>query len=572
MKFIMHRTSTVLYKTALYISIVMLLGCASPQQKEMLLFDARYQKDIDSRPVPMPAEYETGRIWDRTYNLLARQIYRAVYIPGWGAAFAETLTLKKPRASENVNAWDEVPDSSWFTNRIGKGNMSVEDLKRGPRTNSGPDMSGPWVVIKGKISGIAPGFVIKDARGDIYFIKFNSPGYEGLTSGAEIISTLILHAAGYNVPENHVMNVPLSMFSIGEKATTKGKYGVKKRMSKEDFDSVIKRTNTDREDKVRVIASKGLPGKPLGGFFFEGIRQDDPNDRIRHEHRRELRGYRLFSAWLNNTDVHVHNTLDMYQGRDGEGFVRHYMIDFGTSLGSAGGLPKNPAIGYEYLVDYGAIGKNFISLGMNEPYWVSNKHSGHRSVGFFESENFDPLKWKNSYPTRAFELMDDRDAFWATKIIMSFTDELLGAIVSEARYPEQGAAEHVLKTLIERRDKIGRKWFGRMTPVDNVQVRGDKLVFTDIAVDSGLAEINGRKYFYTAWQEDRAGRKKIINERSESKDRSVRIVPVSGDMDNPFMTVHIDIEDNGDRVARGVDVYLYCSDQRSCRVTGLDRK
>jgi len=110
-----------------------------------------------------------------------------------------------------------VPDSSWFTNRIGKGNLSVEDLKRGPRTNSGPDMSGPWVVIKGKISGIAPGFVINDARGDIYFVKFNSPGYRGLTSGAEIISTLILHAAGYNVPENHVMNVPLSIFSVDEK-------------------------------------------------------------------------------------------------------------------------------------------------------------------------------------------------------------------------------------------------------------------------------------------------------------------------------------------------------------------
>jgi hypothetical protein len=130
---------------------------------------------------------------------------------------------------------------------------------------------------------------------------------------------------------------------------------------------------------------------------------------------------------------------------------------------------------------------------------------------------------------------------------------------------------HVLKTLIERRDKIGRKWFGRVTPIDDFHVRGDKLVFTDIAVDSGLAEINRRKYFYTAWQEDRAGKKIIINERSESKDRSVSIVTDSGDMEHPFMTVHIDIEDNGDSVGRGVDVHLYCSDHKSCLVTGLDR-
>jgi len=119
---------------------------------------------------------------------------------------------------------------------------------------------------------------------------------------------------------------------------------------------------------------------------------------------------------------------------------------------------------------------------------------------------------------------------------------------------------------------ILRSWFGRVTPIDDFQVRGDKLAFTDIAVDSGLAEINRRKYFYTAWQEDRAGRKIIINERSESKDRSVSIVPISGDMKHPYITVHIDIEDKGDSVGRGVDVYLYCSDQRSCRVTGLDRK
>ncbi|MCA1659740.1 MAG: hypothetical protein LC642_04255, partial [Verrucomicrobiaceae bacterium] len=32
----------------------------------------------------------------------------------------------------NVNTLDEVPDSSWFTNRIGRQEISVEDLVRGP--------------------------------------------------------------------------------------------------------------------------------------------------------------------------------------------------------------------------------------------------------------------------------------------------------------------------------------------------------------------------------------------------------------------------------------------------------
>lgn len=32
----------------------------------------------------------------------------------------------------NVNTIDEVPDSSWFTNRIGRGAMSREEIVRGP--------------------------------------------------------------------------------------------------------------------------------------------------------------------------------------------------------------------------------------------------------------------------------------------------------------------------------------------------------------------------------------------------------------------------------------------------------
>jgi hypothetical protein len=193
-------------------------------------------------------------------------------------------------------------------------------------------------------------------------------------------------------------------------------------------------------------------------------------------------------------------------------------------------------------------------------------------VGIFESDNFDPLKWRNSYPTRAFELMDKRDAFWAVKIIMSFTDEMLMAIVSEARYAEQGAAEHVLETLIKRRDKIGREWFGRMTPVDNFEVKGQSLIFSDLAIDSGLAEINRRKYFYSIWIKDRAGKATFINKHRESRERVINISQASVDKKKPFVTVRIEIEDNGNSVGRGVDVYLYCIDQMSCRVTGLDRR
>ena len=38
----------------------------------------------------------------------------------------------------NINTVDEVPDSSWFTNRIGSGPITVEELQRGPVAGPAP--------------------------------------------------------------------------------------------------------------------------------------------------------------------------------------------------------------------------------------------------------------------------------------------------------------------------------------------------------------------------------------------------------------------------------------------------
>ena len=42
----------------------------------------------------------------------------------------------------NVNSVDEVPDSSWFTNRIGRRAMTGDEIARGPDTGTGPTAPG----------------------------------------------------------------------------------------------------------------------------------------------------------------------------------------------------------------------------------------------------------------------------------------------------------------------------------------------------------------------------------------------------------------------------------------------
>src|SRR5688500_13260309 len=44
---------------------------------------------------------------------------------------------RTPKRAVNINTVDEVPDSSWFTNRIGRDEWSSERLARGPDTGSG---------------------------------------------------------------------------------------------------------------------------------------------------------------------------------------------------------------------------------------------------------------------------------------------------------------------------------------------------------------------------------------------------------------------------------------------------
>ena len=40
--------------------------------------------------------------------------------------------------AQNVNTLDEVPDSNWFTNRLGTRAITVDELFKGPDTVSGP--------------------------------------------------------------------------------------------------------------------------------------------------------------------------------------------------------------------------------------------------------------------------------------------------------------------------------------------------------------------------------------------------------------------------------------------------
>ncbi len=398
---------------------------------------------------------------------------------------------KEPTEAQNVNTLDEVPDNPWFTNRHGARRRSLAELRRGANATDGPDLGTPWRVFQSKIGGVTPGFQILDGRGDRYLVKFDPPGSPELSSAAEIIGTKLFHAIGYHTPENHVVRVdPESGFAVEPGTTLADEFDNEVPLTPGLLRRLLRRFPRLPDGRIRVAASKYIEGRPLGPFRYYGTRSDDPNDVVPHEHRRELRGLRLFAAWTNHDDTRAQNTLDSWVEVDGRRFVRHHLIDFGSAFGSAGFDVQPPDLGFQYWLDLDEVRRNALGFGLRTPAyrrvdWPDLREYG--AVGRWEAKSYDPAAWRSDYPNPAFVRMTDRDAFWAAKIIMRFTPEELRAIVETGEFSDPRHADYFLDVLVERQRKTGWEYLNRVNPIDEFEVADGRLRFANLSERHGFA-------------------------------------------------------------------------------------
>lgn len=404
---------------------------------------------------------------------------------------------RKPtgRRAGNVNTVDEVPDSSWFTNRIGTRPLSAEALVNGPNINPAPDPSS-WTILREKSSGAAAGFTARDARGATWFISFDAPSNPDGATGAIVVATKLFWALGYNQVENHVSSLRREHLRIDPKASVKRPSGRRTPMTNDDLEAVLSRATPGPDGAYRITAGRLLPGKILGGFRYEGTRPDDPNDVVEHEHRRELRALRVFGAWTNLTDMKAGNTLDTLETSDGRGVVRHYLQDVGSTFGLGAVGPHEPSEGYEFVFQTGPALRRLFSLGLALSPWQTMHYEDVPAIGPFSAEAFDPVAWKPRAVVRAFIEMRADDAFWAARRVVAFSDAAIRAAVSAGRYTDPRAADYLANVLIGRRDRIGRAYLPAVNPVvDATLAVPGGLSFRNAAVDSGGASAPRR---YTA--------------------------------------------------------------------------
>lgn len=409
------------------------------------------------------------------------------------AAYVEiAMTLGSPGGirAANVNTADEVPDSSWYTNRLVSSRPSTgADIV--PEPIHGPQPAGGrWTVLSADHAGTSLRLTARDANGTEWAVKFDPEGHPELSTGAEAIASRLLFALGYNTAESHIVRLRSESMAIGDRAPVSDRFGRPRFMKKADLDVLLSKAERSPDGAYRAIASRIPEGVDLGPFSYAGTRSDDPNDIFPHEDRRELRGLRVFCAWLNHDDPHSIDTRDVLVDDGARRIVRHYLVDLESTLGSGTTRASRPRVANEYVWGRRRKIRNLLTFGLSvQPWQETIVYPQLPSVGRFEAAAFEPGRWRTRYQNAAFGRARGDDAFWAARRVVAVSDEAIRAAVKMADYADPSAAEYVAQALITRRDKVGRLWLNGVLPlVDCSLDRTGMLTCSNVAVDRMLAE------------------------------------------------------------------------------------
>jgi hypothetical protein len=432
-----------------------------------------------------PKPYVSPLAWDGIDNSIFRPL-------------SQTLALDPAGRALNANAFDEVPDSAWFENRIGAHALTREELLRGacmPDDLLDPARTGAggWLIDAGKDNGASAGFRIRVSEHK-YMLKTDIPEQPERPTAASAIGAAIYYAVGFNTSCEQVVYFDAKVLRLAPGLTVTDNSGITKPFDAAALGRVLAQATRGENGLLRMQASAWLPGYLIGPFRYEGTRGDDPNDVIPHEERRELRGARLLAAWVNHFDAREQNTMDSWlaakpKERDSSpGFVRHYYLDTSDSFGSEwaqDGISRR--LGNSYLLDFGDIGADFVTFGARHDAWESAQRTpGFHEFGYFNAREFDPENWKNEYPNPAFSRATEHDNAWMARILARFERDDIAALVSLGRFSRPAESAFLTDVLEHRLERILARYLTVLSPLADPTLDRDHLSFVDLARRRGV--------------------------------------------------------------------------------------
>lgn len=461
----------------LLVAAVGLASCGSPEVRR---FPVEAPMWVERDDVPLdeaPETYWSGLMWDGADKTAFWPLVRFFAVDPAGPA-------------ANVNAFDEVPNSSWFNNRVGFGGVSLDELQQGACPDDRLDADETWTIVSAKPDGANPGFIIRDEQGRGWVVKFDGRTVsDERATTADVVGSRIYHAAGYHSPCNIVVYFEPSILEISPDAEAEDDLGFERPMTQDDVESILEAAVRDEAGRYRASASLFLPGRPLGPWTYEGIRRDDPNDAIRHEERRELRGAAVLAAWLNHFDAREQNTLSVWI-EDGEdtGHVRHYYLDFGDCFGARWASDEmTRRFGYSYYFHPRDIVADLVTLGLVRRPWHDVEINEIAPLwGYFDVEHFEPQRWRAGYRNPAFRRMQDGDGAWMARIIAMIDEPALRAMIDEAQMSNDVEREELVAILLGRRQRILDHYLRVRSPLAFPEVAGTDVCVADLAALHGV--------------------------------------------------------------------------------------
>lgn len=409
---------------------------------------------------------------------------------------SEAFAFGAAEEAVNVNALGEVPDSSWFENRIGRAPLSPEAVGRGACARFAPEAPRPWTVVGGKPDGSHPGLTIEDADGVRYLLKVDGHQPERATA-ADAIAAALHHAAGYHVPCNRVHYVARGSLVLGPDAQVEQSNTRTRPLVEADIDFVLSKALERADGRRRVGLSRFVDGEPLGPWSYTGTRDDDPNDVVAHERRRDLRGLYLLAAWTGHIDARQENTLGAFvdAGAD-RGWIRHYLIDFGDCFGVTHGGPRlSRRFEHDHVLNVPNVLADTLTLGLIDRPWLHEPTEDRmrETLGYFDATRFRPTEWAPTYPNPAFDARTEHDDAWTARILARFSRAHVRAAVQAGRLSDPAVERRLVEVLWERRRMILERYLARLSPLAWPRGDGSRVCLEDLAVSGGIVDASARR-------------------------------------------------------------------------------
>lgn len=440
---------------------------------------------------PEPAFRSAPHAWNEVDQMVFRR-------------FARMWRFDPGRESINVNAVDEVPSSSWYTRRLGHFDPSRNDLLEGP-CRGVPEPVPPYSVRQLASDNGTDVLHIADARGRVYEFQLDALRQPERASAAEVIGSRVYHAAGYFVPCTRIVHFTAEELVLAEDAHGV-EDGIDTVLGFEQLEQALGRAHHRDDGFYRAAARAPLPGRRLGPWRYEGLRDGDYNDVVPHEDRRDVRAGYVLASWLNHYDASERTTQTVWisdDPRSSTGHLQHVHARFTDCLGAMPSdleLARRVGGGHAGFFDLDQIATDFLTLGAISRPWHTNRLGlVGATLGYWNVRDFEPQDWRPGYPNPAFQRATPRDFAWMARILAHLTPDDMGAIIAEAQVEDPLVRTEIERILVGRWRRLLDHWLRVVSPLAEPQVvvseHGHELCAENLLVRTGLSDPARQAYW-----------------------------------------------------------------------------